>query len=417
MASTTTNDGKPLTKEWQTKKGGKPATKPTMKALQPATKPSKAKAPKAPKVAKPKAAPKAKAPKVATPKAPTPATTEPAWDEVETAPPADITPAPPVVETPAAPSFPPFELTAAPAIPADAKGELVTAKTICVHVVKGKFGNKRRASTADVTVDADKRLLSLTKTMLDSPELVAIQRLDYEVRDWLASLCLKSMFKGGVSLLPIGLVQEVHEGLQKFAERRALLVDAAVEAYPQRVTETSTRLGVLHNPLDYPDAHQFRAAFKFEWQFITFDTPTRLKAINVAIFQAEQEKAQAKLRVVAEQCEQAMRAGMLDLVDKMVERLSPDTDGKPKRFHASLVENMNDWLRTFEMRNITDDAQLDQIVKRARMVLDGVDAKVLRENDAMRDAIAGQFQQIKDAMAAMVVERGTRAISFEDETE
>lgn len=333
---------------------------------------------------------------------------EPASDVIVD--PADVeaTPAP-------QPDLTPFELTPVPVVDDGVKGQLVTAKTICLVVKKSKFGNSRRASTEAVTVEADKKLLSLTKCILDSPELVAIQRLDYEVRDWLKTLCLKSMFKGGVYLLPIGLVNEVDAKLHEFAGRRAQLVEAAVAAYPQRMQETSERLGVLENSGDYPSAAMFQAKFGFEWSYVTFDTPTRLKAINAAIFAAEQEKAQAKLTAVAAECESAMRAGLLDLIDKMVERLQPGEDGKPKKFHASLVENMNEFLRTFELRNVTDDAKMAQVVAKARAVLNGVDPKTLRKDEALRNAVAGQFEALKGVVEQMVIERGTREISFEDE--
>src|SRR6185436_8616204 len=57
-------------------------------------------------------------------------------------------------------------------------GAKVAAKTICLILKIGRFGNSRKASLVPVTVDADKALLTLSKQLLDSPELVAITKFD-----------------------------------------------------------------------------------------------------------------------------------------------------------------------------------------------------------------------------------------------
>ena len=304
--------------------------------------------------------------------------------------------------------------TAPTPIVVTADGNAVTDKTICIAVKRGKFGTRRKANKAEMTIDAEKALLGLSKNILDSDELKAVISLDLEVTKFLAERCLKSMFKGGVFLLPLALVEEVDEGMKAFAARRAVLVDAAVKAYPARIADTVARLGVLGNELEYPSAEKFAQAFYLEWQYVTFSTPSRLKAINPAIFEAERLKAQEKLAQVAEQCQQAMRAGLAKLVSTMVDRLKPSEDGKRKHFHKSLIDNFNEFLRTFEMRNITDDAELAGLVVKARAIVSGCDPELIRSDVASREVLAQRFAEIETALVPMV---GQRAINFEDECE
>lgn len=319
------------------------------------------------------------------------------------------------VEPPPQALLPAFELTAQRTTTLQERAGLVVAKTICVNVERSKFGNTRKASTDAVTVKSDKALLSLTKRLLASEELDAIGKLDSKIAKELKVRALPSKFKGGIHLIPIGLVREIHDMLTGFAAERAALVATAVEKYPQRVEETKARLDVLGDAGDYPTTQEFAESFALTWEFVTFDTPARLREIDLAIFQDAQERATARLSVVANECEQAMRAGMVGLVNRMVERLTPNEDGTPKVFKRSMVDNMNEFLRTFEMRNATDDAQLAQLVQRAREVMAGVDPKGLRQNEALRDAVAGQFQQLQQAMAGFVVEGQTRAIAIDDD--
>ena len=64
-------------------------------------------------------------------------------------------------------------------------GEDLARKTVFVKLHLGVLGNSRKVSSAQVEVDADKNLIRVSKTLLDSPELQAIRRLDGELRYYL----------------------------------------------------------------------------------------------------------------------------------------------------------------------------------------------------------------------------------------
>jgi hypothetical protein len=290
----------------------------------------------------------------------------------------------------------------------------VTQNTICIVVRKGRFGTRRKASTADVKVQSDKALLSLSKNILESPELKKVQQADGEIARYLKDQCLKSMFKGGVYLIPLGSIEEVNDALHAFAARRQQLVEEAVKTYDTRTTETSARLEVLHDPGDYPSKERFAQRFYFEWQFVTWETPTRLRAIRPALFQVEREKAAAKLAAVADECRSAMRAGLKGLVDHMVDRLTPDPSGKKKRFNKRTVENFHEFFRMFELKNVTDDTELAAVVTKAKQVMAGVDVQGLKKDEAIRNALQLQFENLKLELTPLTEEYGDRDIDLDD---
>lgn len=154
-----------------------------------------------------------------------------------------------------------------------------------------------------------------------------------------------------------------------------------------------------------------------EYSYVTFETPTRLQAISAGLFEAETAKARVRLESVADECEQTMRAGLLHLVDHLAERMSADADGKPKRLAHSTIENLNDFLKVFELRNVTDDAQLGAIVIRARAVMNGMDHKQLKSDEAIRAKVLAELGELKSALDPLIVERPTRAITFDDDSE
>jgi hypothetical protein len=301
-------------------------------------------------------------------------------------------------------------------------GQLVAAKTICLVLKIGQFGNTKQAPLAgavlsadDPTQEPDKKLLRLSKTLIVSPELVAIQKHDSALAAAIRRLAFSSLFKGGVYMIPIAMVPDIEVMLQEAQTRRQALVDAAVAAYPLRVQETTERLGSAANDRDYPSTERFRAAFYLEYSYVTFDTPTRLKAISAALFQAEVEKQRARLESVAGECQQAMRAGLAQLVDHLAERLTPGEDGKPKRLAHTTIGHLNDFLTMFELRNVTDDAELGDIVVKARAVMQGVDHKTLKSDTLIAQKVAQELADLKAALDPLITEKGNRHISFEDE--
>ena len=293
-------------------------------------------------------------------------------------------------------------------------GSKVAAKTICLMLKIGRFGNSRKASLVPVTVDADKALLRLSKQLLDSPELVAITKFDTALSASIRKLAYTSYFKGGVHLIPIAQVPDADAIIKAAIPARLTLVERAVNAYQQRITETIERLGDLANPGDYPTTERFRSKFYLEYSYVTFETPSRLKAISEEIFKHEAEKARAKLESVAGECEQAMRAGLLDLIEHLADRLQPGPDGKEKRLHETTVTHLNDFLAAFELRNVTDDAELGKVVQQARDVMKGLDRKVLKSDALIRQKVAEQLAGIKTALDPLVIDKATRQIDFDE---
>lgn len=301
-------------------------------------------------------------------------------------------------------------------------GDLVKAKTICLALKIGRFGNTRQASLAgavlsqdDPTQEPDKRLLRLSKTLIDSPELIAIAKHDSALTARIRQLAFKSLFKGGVYLIPVAMVESINTILQDAIKVRETLVDVAVSAYPTRVQETSERLGIAANALDYPSDLKFRAAFYIEYSYVTFDTPDRLKAISAEIFKAEVEKQRARLASVAVECQQAMRAGLLTLVDHLAERLTPDAEGKSKRLANTTITHLQEWLTLFELKNVTDDDVLGDVVAKARAVMTGIDHKTLKSDDLVRQKMVEGLTAVKTALDPLVLDKNTRLITFSED--
>lgn len=289
-------------------------------------------------------------------------------------------------------------------------GSQIPERTICLVADIKRVGNRRKVSSAQVEVDADKEAISVSKTLLDAPQLLAIINLDTTIRRYVNTYCLPSLFRGGVFLLPLVSVEAVDARLQEFQSERAHLVDVFMEDYPSLVRNAQARLRGLFDPRDYPGADLVRHEFGFTWRYVTFSVPSTLAVIDRHLFERERENAAQQWDEAAAAIQSLLRANMLQLVHHMNERLTPDADGKAKFFKNSLVSNLSEFLKNFDARNVTDDNELAAVVARARQLLDGVDPQVLRDSQDIREGVRDGFVQVQRQLNTMIVNRPVRRI-------
>jgi hypothetical protein len=208
--------------------------------------------------------------------------------------------------------------TALPILDIQESGTDLARKTVFLKLHLGLLGNSRKVSSSQVEVDADKELIRVAKTLLDSPELQAIRTLDGELRRYLYDTCLP--FEVGIHLLPLGLLETVDEKLGEFREKRRVLVEVFLFAYPRLCQEAAGRLRTLHNPSDYPPVEEVHSRFTFTWQY-SYGVPEQLREISARMFQTERDKAVQAMSEACAEVQQVMRASLLELVSHLRDRL------------------------------------------------------------------------------------------------
>ena len=291
--------------------------------------------------------------------------------------------------------------------------ELVN-KTVFLKTRFRMLGTTRKVSGNDVLeTDADMSLLKVSKTLLNSPELGAIKKADGAMRKWLYNTCLP--FDMGIMLLPIGLVEKAEERMTQYRGQREELVDKFIAAYPALCEQAIKQLGSLYMASEYPTVDKIRAKFSFDWQYVRFSVPGHLKNISAVLFETEKEKYAAKLKVAQEEITAVMRESMLKLVSHLQERLKSTDDGKAKILKESAVKNLTEFLESFDLRNVTDDSDLEELVNKARGLVTGRDASQLRNSDELRTKVLSGLDSIMDSLSGLVEEKPGRKFKEEDE--
>jgi len=305
-----------------------------------------------------------------------------------------------------------LETNAAPAAVPET-GSAILDKTICLSVEFAKWGIVRKASTATIETNADKDRLRLGVALIDLPEYDAVVRLDREVVDYLSKIAMPSMLKRSAHLIPLESVEEVEGALRAFAARRPVLVEALLAKLPEAKADARAKLGSLFDESKYPTEDAVRDKFSFGWSYVDFGVPGKLKSISSKIFNSEAEKAKGRILEAETKIHAWLTEGYGKLVDAMVERLTPDADGKKKIFRDTLVTNLMEFLGTIDVRAAAVGAEgLSDLTAKAKRLLDGVDAADLRSNEGLRENTRRGFAEIAAGLDSLVVKanRGTRRI-------
>lgn len=314
-----------------------------------------------------------------------------------------------------------------------------------------EFGNVRKANIEKVTLDTNgqkpatddpvtitttddqkaerkaKKVMSLRKQLIISKEYEAIKRFYGELRTWIYSQSVPSFFRAGFQLASLESVAIIEKrmrqasGLDPVAddvETLPKLIAAFVAAYPAQVEEAQKTLEPVGqwNARDYPTAAELPGMFSISWNWIAFTTPEGLPAELRA---AEQAKMEKQMTDAADQVTQALRVGFAELIAHATDKLTgTDANGKPKVFRDSLIGNISDFLETFSRRNITNDVDLQQLINKAKEVLNpngsAITPQKLRDMALVRENTAKQFAEIKTQLDSMITVKPSRAISLED---
>jgi hypothetical protein len=167
--------------------------------------------------------------------------------------------------------------------------------------------------------------------------------------------------------------------------------------YPSLAQKARSELGTMFDPSDYPRD----ISSKFDCEVNIMPLPDandfRVDLPDDAIEDIRQNITKEMQRTTTEAMRDAY-SRLFDHVHRIVEKL-----GDPAAiFQASTIENLRDLCELLGALNITGDPQLEEFRERARTMIDGVDAQVIRDMPEKRSDIAEQAKQIESDMAAFM---------------
>jgi hypothetical protein len=255
----------------------------------------------------------------------------------------------------------------------------------------------------------DARFLSAGKRLLDvsHPAFKAVTAVRGKVIAYWRSLSLPYP-EPGIRLIRQDRVEDFAAKMQEFQEELAEAVETLDRRYSELKATARQRLGTLYNPSDYPSS--LAGLFGIEFDFPSVEPPSYLQQLNPALFEQECQRVQARFDEAVRLAEQAFTAELAKLVSHLTERLSGQTDGKPRIFRDSAVENLTEFFQRFRQLNIRSNEQLDRLVADAQGVIRGIEPQALRDDAGLRQHVATEMSRVQSVLDGLLLDRPRRAI-------
>ena len=195
----------------------------------------------------------------------------------------------------------------------------------------------------------------------------------------------------GIRLLPTASFLTFSQRMADSEQTFFSYVEDFIRVYPSLITAQAMALGDMFKRDDYPDVSEIERKFNFRLNFMPVP---RAGDFRVDVGNDAQKELQEKLAKLADERVEAAMADVRERLKthlvRMQDRLGYDNvdgDRKTRKFHDSLVTGALELCDMVKHLNIINDTTLDQARVGLVQALQGVDAKELRTNEAVRDDV------------------------------
>ena len=237
---------------------------------------------------------------------------------------------------------------------------------------------------------------------------------------------VKSFFRDKTNPWPedgvrLCLRQDIQTITDQVARAQSALDQAVAglnEVYAEIREERRQSLGTMFREDDYPET--LEGLFSVWLEFVNIEPPEYLAGENPRAFEMAQRQSLARLEEAVSLIETSMAEEFKGFLDSMVDRLGLDDQGKPKRFQVQkdgrcpVIDNLKDFFGKFKSMSLGSNEELDELVKQAECVIQGVKPEGIRENRDVRESVREGMKAIGQQLDKMVELKPTRVVTFDD---
>ena len=283
-----------------------------------------------------------------------------------------------------------------------------------VRVAISWLGVRKTLTPEQKTIAADSfgaegNFLSAGKKLLDTthPAFKAVTAVRGRIVSLWKSMSLPYP-EPGIRLIRQDDIDTFNTKMESLQQELAEAVLGLDRHYFELKSAARDRLGSLYNPDDYPAS--LTGLFQVSWDFPSVEPPHYLQELNPELYRQECERVAARFDEAVRLAEQAFIEELQQLVAHLTERLTGQTDGKPKVFRDSAVNNLTEFFQRFQQLNVRSNDDLDQLVTQCQSIVRGVEPQSLRDNQGIRQQDAAGLSQVENVLDSLLVDRPRRNI-------
>ena len=214
--------------------------------------------------------------------------------------------------------------------------------------------------------------------------------------------------ESGIRLIRQNRIDEFNDTFDDFRSQLEAAVRRLDDHFHDLKDSARIRLGSLFDSTDYPSS--LAGEFHVSWDFPNVEAPDYLRRLNPELYADQSRRVAERFDRAVEMAEQAFTEQLDGLVNHLAERLSGNDDGKPKIFRDSAVQNFREFFIRFKELSVSSNEQLDDLVQRCELLMDGVQPQQLRNNDSLRRSLATNLSTVQSSLDQLLVDRPRRNI-------
>ena len=218
--------------------------------------------------------------------------------------------------------------------------------------------------------------------------------------------------KTGVYILARDLYNTVEAAIAKHIAEREVLINDFCNDYDAEVAKAKEFQGDAFDPSDYSTGANVKKHFKFSWHYLTMDVAENLGQVSKDALQRENEKMEAVWQDVRESSKAILRVQVAGMVNRLVERLTPAEEGKRKILRSNALDPLNEFIATFNSRDLTGDLELQSLVHKMQQLVNGVSPQMLKDAEGLKATTLQGFTEVKAVLDTMVVDAADRDIDL-----
>lgn len=249
-----------------------------------------------------------------------------------------------------------------------------------------RFSQEQTSQAAEV-FGAEPDAISNSKAVLDTkhPVWKALTKVRGNIRKYWEAQTLPFP-EPGIRLIRKDRTPEFDAKMHEFRGELQKAAQAFQEAFSEVIANRQEALGDLFCEGDYPSSAQVSSLFGVEWDFPSMEPPDYLLTFKPELYEQEAARVQARFDEAISMTQGMLAEEFAKLVAHLQDRLTDGPEGR-KIFNKKSLEGFQEFFDKFATLSVRSDSQLDALVKQARDLVGGVDAKEVRTNDELRAAM------------------------------
>jgi hypothetical protein len=196
----------------------------------------------------------------------------------------------------------------------------------------------------------------------------------------------------GIRLIRRELIEEFRT---QFDQLRVDLREAAIELNEQFediIAEAKARRGVAFKREDYP-VHLLDS-FDISYRFPSVECAAEIRTLNPQLWMSECAKLRENLDEALHHAESVYLGKMEEMVQTLIDKLSPNADGSKKVFRDSAVDNIIEFIDEFRKTSIGAGERVQELVKQLSAITENTTPNALRHSKETARRIAEQLEKL-----------------------